>query len=80
MTIDIRDTPTDAKALLVRGLASVDIVDGVPHEYIAASTKAFVARLSPPTPDPDVGPLHVEPSTPTARRMTSVAPPLDVDY
>ena len=31
------------------------------------------ARLSPPSPDPDVGPLHVEPSTPTARRLTGVA-------
>jgi len=31
------------------------------------------ARLSPPTPDPDMGPLHVEPSTPTARRLTGVA-------
>jgi hypothetical protein len=30
------------------------------------------ARLSPPSPDPDVGPLHVEPSTPTARRLTGV--------
>jgi hypothetical protein len=31
------------------------------------------ARLSPPTPDPDRGPLHVEPSTPTARRLTGAA-------
>lgn len=31
------------------------------------------ARLSPPTPAPDPGPLHVEPSTPTARRLTGVA-------
>jgi hypothetical protein len=31
------------------------------------------ARLSPPSPDPDMGPLHVEPSTPTARRLTGVA-------
>jgi hypothetical protein len=31
------------------------------------------ARLSPPDPDPDVGPLHVEPSTPTAKRLTGVA-------
>jgi hypothetical protein len=31
------------------------------------------ARLSPPEPDPDVGPLHVEPSTPTAKRLTGVA-------
>jgi hypothetical protein len=33
---DVGDTPTAAKALLVRGLASVDILDGVPDEYIAA--------------------------------------------
>jgi hypothetical protein len=40
------------------------------------------ARLSPPKsePDPEMGPLHVEPSTPTARRLTGVAPPLDIDY
>jgi hypothetical protein len=38
------------------------------------------ARLSPPKQDPDMGTLHVEPSTPTARRMTGVAPPLDIDY
>jgi hypothetical protein len=30
------------------------------------------ARLSPPEPDLDPGPLHVEPSTPTARRLTGV--------
>lgn len=30
------------------------------------------ARLSPPGQDPDPGPLHVEPSTPTARRATGV--------
>lgn len=30
------------------------------------------ARLSPPQPDPDPGPLHVEPSTPTAKRLTGV--------
>jgi hypothetical protein len=43
MTIDVGDTPTEAKALLVRGLASVDIVDGVPDEYLAASRKALRA-------------------------------------
>ena len=43
MTIDLGDTPTEAKALLVRGLASVDIVNGVPDEYIAASTKVLGA-------------------------------------
>jgi hypothetical protein len=31
------------------------------------------ARLSPPSSDPDTGPLHVEPSTPTAKRLTGVA-------
>jgi hypothetical protein len=30
------------------------------------------ARLSPPGQDPDPGPLHVEPITPTARRATGV--------
>jgi len=43
MTIDVGDTPTEAKALLVRGLASVDIVNGVPDEYVAASTKVLGA-------------------------------------
>jgi hypothetical protein len=39
VTIDVGDTSAEAKALLVRGLAHVDIVDGVPHEYFAASRK-----------------------------------------
>ena len=43
MTIDVGDTPAEAKALLVRGLANVDIVNGVPDEYIAASTKVLGA-------------------------------------
>ena len=30
------------------------------------------ARLAPSEPDPNAGPLHVEPSTPTARRLTGV--------
>jgi hypothetical protein len=30
------------------------------------------ARLSPPGQDPDPGPLHVEPSTPTARRSVGL--------
>jgi hypothetical protein len=33
----------EAKALLVHGLASVDIVNGVPDEYVAASTKVLGA-------------------------------------
>ena len=43
LTVDVGDTPTEAKALLVRGLARVDIVDGVPDEYLAASRKALAA-------------------------------------
>jgi pyridoxamine 5'-phosphate oxidase-like protein len=43
LTIDAGDTPAEAKALLVRGLARVDIVDGVPDEYLAASAKALGA-------------------------------------
>jgi hypothetical protein len=43
LTIDVGDTPMEAKALLVRGLATVDIVDGVPDEYVAASRKALDA-------------------------------------
>ena len=43
LTIDVGDTPADAKSLLVRGLASVDIVDGVPDEYLAASAKVLAA-------------------------------------
>jgi len=39
--IDAGDTPAEAKSLLVRGLASVDIVDGVPDEYLAASAKVL---------------------------------------
>jgi nitroimidazol reductase NimA-like FMN-containing flavoprotein (pyridoxamine 5'-phosphate oxidase superfamily) len=41
ITIDVGDTPAQAKALLVRGRASVDIVDGVAEEYLAASAKAM---------------------------------------
>ena len=43
VTIDVGDTPAEAKALLVRGLARLDIVDGVPDEYIAASRKVMGA-------------------------------------
>jgi hypothetical protein len=40
MTIDLGDTPTEAKALLVRGLASVDIVDGVRSAFGASQVPA----------------------------------------
>jgi hypothetical protein len=41
LTIDAGDTPATAKSLLIRGPASVEIVDGVPSEYIAASRKGL---------------------------------------
>jgi hypothetical protein len=41
--MDVGDTPTDSKQLLMRGVASVDIVDGVPDEHIAASRKVLEA-------------------------------------
>ncbi len=43
LTIDTGDEPATAKALLVRGLAAMDTVDGVPDEYLAAAAKAMEA-------------------------------------
>jgi len=43
LTMDTGTTPEEAKALLVRGRASVDIVDGVPDEYLAAARKGLGA-------------------------------------
>lgn len=44
ITIDIGDTPADAKALLVRGIAALDIVEGVPADYLAAVAKGLPAE------------------------------------
>src|SRR5215467_14344948 len=41
LTIDTGDTPATARALLIRGTASVEIVDGVPEEFIEASAKTL---------------------------------------
>lgn len=41
LTIDTGSTPEEAKALLVRGLATMETVDGVADEYIAAATKSI---------------------------------------
>jgi hypothetical protein len=41
LTIDTDDTPATAKALLIRGIATIDIVEGVPAEYIEGSAKAL---------------------------------------
>lgn len=44
LTIDVGNTPATAKALLIRGVARVEIVDGVPEEYIAGSAKSLDAE------------------------------------
>jgi nitroimidazol reductase NimA-like FMN-containing flavoprotein (pyridoxamine 5'-phosphate oxidase superfamily) len=41
LTIDVGDTPAEAKALVMRGVARVEIVDGVAEEYLEASRKAM---------------------------------------
>ncbi|OBK77265.1 pyridoxamine 5'-phosphate oxidase family protein [Mycobacterium sp. 1274761.0] len=41
VAIDSGDSPGGAKSLLVRGVASVEIVDGVAEEYIAMSRKSM---------------------------------------
>lgn len=41
LVVDEGDTPATARAVMVRGTAEVDIVDGVPEEFLAASTKAL---------------------------------------
>lgn len=43
LTIDTGSEPATAKALLVRGLATLETVDGVPDEYIAAAAKSYAA-------------------------------------
>jgi Pyridoxamine 5'-phosphate oxidase len=43
LTIDTGSTPAEAKAVLMRGVVTMDTVNGVPDEYIAASTKTLDA-------------------------------------
>jgi hypothetical protein len=43
LTIDGGDTPGQARALSIRGRATVEIVDGVVPEYLAASRKVMEA-------------------------------------
>jgi len=43
LTIDTDDGPA-SRALMVRGVATIDIVDGVPDEYLAAATKTMDGR------------------------------------
>ena len=46
-TIDAGDAPGGAKALQIRGTATIDIVDGVADEYLAMSTKGMAETLGP---------------------------------
>jgi nitroimidazol reductase NimA-like FMN-containing flavoprotein (pyridoxamine 5'-phosphate oxidase superfamily) len=41
LAIDSGDSPGGAKSLMVRGVASVEIVDGVAEEYMAMSRKSM---------------------------------------
>ena len=41
LTIDGGSTPAEAKALLIRGVATLDTVDGVTDEYIAAARETM---------------------------------------
>ena len=41
MTIDTGSTTEEAKALLVRGLATLETVDGVTDEYLAAARRTM---------------------------------------
>ena len=46
LAIDGGDTPGQARALSIRGQASVEIVDGVVPEYLAAATKTMDAETA----------------------------------
>jgi hypothetical protein len=39
LTIDAGETPAEARSVSIRGRADVEIVDGVPAEYLAATAK-----------------------------------------
>lgn len=41
LTIDAGSTPEEAKALLVRGLATLETVDGVTEEYLASARSSM---------------------------------------
>lgn len=46
LTIDAGDTPEGARSLSIRGRASVEIVDGVPPEYLAGARKTMDAEAA----------------------------------
>ncbi len=46
VTIDAGDTPETAKALSIRGVAEVDVVEGVAEEYLAAARRTMSAEAA----------------------------------
>ena len=46
LSIEAGDTPDGARALSIRGEASVEIVDGVVEEYLAAARKSMDAEAA----------------------------------
>lgn len=44
VTIDEGSTPAEAKSVLVRGVATLETVDGIPDEYLAGSRKSLDAE------------------------------------
>jgi hypothetical protein len=46
LSVDGGDTPDQARALSIRGQASVEIVDGVAAEYLAAARKTMTAEAA----------------------------------
>jgi hypothetical protein len=46
LTIDAGDTPDQARSLSIRGRVSVEIVDGVPEEYLASVRKTMDAEAA----------------------------------
>ena len=44
VTIDVGSSPSEARSVLVRGIATVEIVDGVPDEYLAGARKTLDAE------------------------------------
>ncbi|MVU78548.1 pyridoxamine 5-phosphate oxidase [Nocardia sp. ET3-3] len=46
LAIDRGDTPGDARALSIRGTASITMVDGVVEEYLAAARKSMGAAAA----------------------------------
>lgn len=46
VTIDVGEAPGQARALSIRGRASVELVDGVPEEYLAGAGKIMDAEAA----------------------------------